>query len=442
VVSSALVSSDIFTRTYEKYDIFEALGLTDKDTAIIDELKQNGLCLPQNLIVIGTVNMDDTTNSFSRKVIDRAMTFETSFPLLLGVSVGAAAPVLLSAFGATTGGKRTAVVYLVENMLGVLACGSIFYIANAIVDFEFTGMIMNPFSMAIVNTVYRLVIAVLLIPFVDVIEALVSFVVPSKDKNENEEDQQETIHLEERFLSHPALAIEQCRLTINSMAELAQRSIDSALGLLWNYSDNRFDQVADMEARADQYEDILGTYLVKLTGKSMTTQQSREVSKFLHVLSDFERITDHARNIAENARERVEKKVEFSGEAQHELHVVTDAVSEVTKMATEAFTEENLDTAGKVEPLESVIDSLCDEMKLHHVERLQQGTCTIHQGFIFNDLLTNLERVSDHCSNVAVAMIELDAGSFDTHFYLDHLEEKQTETFNRGLESFRMRYSL
>ncbi len=371
-----------------------------------------------------------------------AMTFESTLPLLLGVSVGASAPVLLSSLGATIGGKRTAYVYLVENIMGVLSVGSLFYILNAIIDFSFTSLTMNPFSIALVNTVFRLAVIAILLPFTDVIEALVKAIIPDKEQKEAEEEAPEMIRLEERFLAHPALAIEQCRLTIASMAELADRSIESALGLLWNYSDNRFKLVTDMEARADQYEDILGTYLAKLTGKTMTTQQSREISKFLHVLSDFERITDHARNIAENARERVEKKVTFSGEAQHELHVVTDAVSEVTRLATEAFKADDLETAVKVEPLETVIDNLCDEMKLHHVERLQQGTCTIHQGFIFNDLLTNLERVSDHCSNVAVAMIELDAGSFDTHEYLEHVEEKQSEQFHRDLEIFRTRYLL
>ncbi len=366
-----------------------------------------------------------------------AMTLESSLPLLLGVTIGAAAPVLLSALGANVNGKRSAMVYLVLSVIGVLACASVFYIADAIVGFRFMDTVMNPVRTALVNSLFRFAMTVILLPFTDVIEAIVTLIFPDRPSEDTPD-----IHLEERFLAHPALAIEQCRLVINDMADLARRSIESAETLLWHYSEEGFTQVIDMEAGADRYEDVLGTYLTKLTGKNISISQSREVSKYLHVLSDFERITDHARNLAESARELHEKHVEFSEEAQHELHVITGAVSEVTRLTEDAFTVENLETARKVEPLEQVIDDLCDEMKLHHVDRLQKGTCTIRQGFIFNDLLTNLERVSDHCSNVAVAMIELDAGSFETHDYIDHLKERDTVAFNRELDSFRARFSL
>ncbi len=369
--------------------------------------------------------------------VSGAMTLDSALPLLLGVTIGAAAPVMLSALGASTNGKRSAFVYLVASVMGVMGCASVFYIAHAIFHFGFMSTVMTPVGVAVVNSAFRFVMIVMLMPFTDVIEAIVTMIVPEK-KDETAPE----IQLEERFLAHPAVAIEQCRLTINEMSVLAKQAIDSALALLWDYSADRFGQVAEMEAKADRYEDILGTYLTKLTGKPMTIQQSREVSKYLHVLSDFERLTDHALNIAQSARECFEKHVEFSDAGQQELRVISGAVSEVTKLAADAFIGEDLETARKVEPLEQVIDGLCDEMKLHHVERIQLGTCTIRQGFVFNDLLTNMERVSDHCSNVAVAMIELDIGSFETHEYLDHLKEKETGDFARQVERFHAKYML
>ncbi len=369
--------------------------------------------------------------------VSGAMTLESALPLLLGVTIGASAPVLLSALGASINGRRSALVYLILSVMGVAACASVFYIANAIVGFSFMSMPMNPVGIAMVNSLYRLAMTVFLAPFTDVIEAIVVLLVP-----ERKEEAAPDIHLEERFLAHPAVAIEQCRLTINEMAVLARRSIDSALGLLWEYSEARFAQVEKMEEKADRYEDVLGTYLTQLTGKPLTTQMSREVSKYLHVLSDFERLTDHALNIAQSARERSEKHVEFSEAGQRELRVITGAVSEVTGLTADAFTAEDNESARKVEPLEQVIDDLCDEMKLHHVERIQQGKCTIRQGFIFNDILTNMERISDHCSNVAVAMIELNIGSFDTHEYLDRLKEKKSGDFAMEVERFHARYSL
>ena len=331
------------------------------------------------------------------------MTMGTALPLLMGVTVGASVPVLLSALGASVQGRRASMVYLVASGIGTGAVAAAFYIATSIWPLEALGHIMDPFSIALVNTLLRLALVLVLLPMGDVLEGLLTLMIPER------EEAFKPIHLEERFLNHPSLAIEQCRLTIFDMAALARQALDAAVSLLWNFSEDGYSQVLAMEEKGDRYEDQLGTYLLKLTAQTLSEQQSREVTKYLHVLSDFERITDHARNLAESAREASDKKVIFSDAALRELHTVTDAVSDVIVLAVRAFTQEDMDEAMHVEPLEEVIDRLCDEMKLHHVQRLQQGQCTILQGFIFNDLLTNLERVSDHCSNVAVAMIELDA---------------------------------
>ena len=197
-----------------------------------------------------------------------------------------------------------------------------------------------------------------------------------------------------------------------------------------------------MESSVDRYEDSLGSYLAKLTGQDLNEQQSMEVSKYLHTLSDFERISDHALNIAESAREIHEKKLHFSDDAKRELSVATRAVSRVVQLAVSSFESEDLSVARQVEPLEEVVDELCEQLKLRHVDRLQHGRCTISQGFVFNDLVTNLERVSDHCSNVAIALIELSSGTFDTHEYLEHLKEKQSQEFEQAAARNRAEFAL
>ena len=368
-----------------------------------------------------------------------AMTFSSALPLLMGVTIGASVPVLLSALGANTNGKRTALSYLVASFMGMMVVASLFYIADSIFHFPFMSMVMNPFSLAFVNTVFRFAMLCLLSPFMDVLEAVVSLMVPEK-KLTKEEDP--TLRLEERFLGHPALAIGQSRITISAMAEQSRQALESAFSLLTSYSEEGFEAVEAMEASVDRYEDCLGSYLAKLTGQDLNEQQSMEVSKFLHTLSDFERISDHALNIAESAREIHEKNLHFSEDAKQELSVVIRALSRVVQLAVSSFESGDLSMAKQVEPLEEVIDELCDQLKLRHVDRLQHGRCTVAQGFVFNDLITNMERISDHCSNVAIALIELSSGTFDTHQYLEHLKEKQSEEFEQAAEKNRAEFAL
>ena len=390
--------------------------------------------------------------------------FSIALPIIMGIAIGAALPVLLSAVGANVDGKRTAMVYLVVEVAGVVFWAAVFYLANAVFRFDFMDMPMTSVSIAFVNTLFRFVKVVILLPFTDVIEAVVNALVKDKgeEKNANEPA---AMHLEERFLQHPALAalqlvfrdllcaralfaqhpalaIEQSRITINSMAADAELNFSGALALLENYSDEDFAEVQRMEGMIDRYEDILGTYLVKLTGRELTGRQSADVSKFLHTISDFERISDHALNVAEAAQEIHQKGITFSGDARHELSVLTDALREILHNAIRAFIMEDLELAKRVEPLEELIDALCDEMKLHHVDRLQKGVCTLSQGFVFNDLLTNYERVADHCSNIAVAMIELEADSFDTHEYLSSVKAMKSAAYERYYEEYRQQFAL
>ena len=366
--------------------------------------------------------------------------FSMDLPIIMGIAIGAALPVLLSAIGANVDGKRTAMVYLVVEVVGVIFWAAAFYLVNAFVHFDFMSMTMSSVSIAFVNTLFRFVKVVILLPFIDVIEKVVDLLV--KDKPVQAEATDETIRLEERFIQHPALAIEQSRITINSMAAEAQENLAEAMRLLHHYSDEGYRTVVEMEQVVDRYEDRLGSYLVKLTGQELSSKQNEDASKFLHTISDFERISDHALNIAQTAKEMREKSIVFSDDALRELAVLESALAEIVHITVNAFIRNDLSLASRVEPLEELIDDLCDELKLHHVDRLQKGHCTLLNGFLFNDLLTNYERVADHCSNIAVAMIELESDSFDTHEYLSSIKEMKSDTYERYYEEYSQQYHL
>ena len=371
--------------------------------------------------------------------ITGAVTFEVALPIVMGIAIGAAVPVLLSALGANLNGKRTAFIYLLIDVLGVLIWALLFYGANAIIHFTFLDAVMSSVSIALMNTLFRLATVIVLLPCIGLMERMVELLFPD-DGSAAEE--QEMDRLEERFLQHPALSIEQSRLVTNSMAERAEGNLLMAVGLRNRWSDKDFRMVGETESVIDRYEDKLGTYLMKITSKSLSQSQSDEVSKYLHTISDFERISDHALNISEAAKEIHDKDLQFSPEACHELDVIESAVREILSIAVGAFVENDPQRAARVEPLEEIIDGLCDEMKSHHVDRLQSGSCTLNLGFVFNDLLTNYERVADHCSNIAVAIIELESDSFDTHEYLNSVRAMKSSSFARYYEEYKQEYHL
>ena len=369
-----------------------------------------------------------------------AITFQIALPIIMGIAIGAAVPVLLSALGANISGKRTAFVYLLIDVLGAAIWAVIFYGANAIFHFTFMNAVMTTVTVALMNTLFRLATLLVLMPAIPLMEKLVIWLIPEKGNELLE--QHDMDRLEERFLQHPALAIEQSRLVTGSMAEKARDNLLRAMHLRKEYSERGFEQVDEVEQLIDRYEDKLGTYLMKLTARSLSPEQTEEVAKYLHTISDFERISDHACNVADVCQEIDEKKIEFSESARHELQVLEGAVTEILAISIEAFTGGNLQLAARVEPLEEIIDGLCDEMKSHHVDRLQQGLCTLNQGFVFNDLLTNYERVADHCSNIAVAVIEVESDSFDTHEYLNSVKAVKDASFARYYDEYKQKYSI
>lgn len=372
--------------------------------------------------------------------ITGAVSFEVAFPIIMGIAIGAAVPVLLSAMGASADGKRTALSYLIIDLFGVIIVSVIFYAINAFVHFGFMSRTMTAVSIALVNTLFRVVIVMILAPMTGLIEKFVSLFV--KDDKERLKGLRDMDLLEERFLTHPALSIEQSRQVINSMARCVVKNVTDALSLVDKYTKDGFADVQKEEELVDRYEDKLGTYLVQITRLELTKQQNIMVGKYLHSITDFERMSDHALNIAECAQEMHDKKLSFSKYATHELSVLRSAVSEIVALAVKAFVEDDLSIAYRIEPLEEKIDSLCDEMKLHHINRISDGTCTLQLGFVFNDLLTNLERMADHCSNIGVAMIELASGALETHDYYNKLMEETTEQFKESFAKYDAKFKL
>lgn len=370
------------------------------------------------------------------------MTFSSTYPIILGIGIGAAVPVLLSAVGATTNGKRTAYIYLVSEVLSAIICGILYYVLNAFIHFGFSDNILNTVSIALINTLYRAVGVLCLLMFVNQLEKLVNWLIKDKPNADEEASREDFERLEERFLIHPPLAIEQSRLTIISMACRAQSNIAEAIKLLDSYSESAFEKVKDDENIVDTYEDKLTTYLAKITSHDLNPTQADDVAKYLHALTDFERMSDHALNIAECAQEIHEKNIVFSEPAQRELRVIRNAITEVLSTAVGCFVDNDIELAYHVEPLEELIDDLCREMKLHHVERVQQGLCSVNQGFVFNDLLTNYERISDHCSNIAVMMIELESGEFEAHSYMEGVRAMHSHSFDKYYEEYSEKYAL
>lgn len=369
-----------------------------------------------------------------------AISFATAFPITMGIGVGAACPVLLSSIGTNKNGKRTALIYLMNDLFGMLFWSIIFYLVNAFVHFGFLDMTMTPITIAMLNTVFRLATVIILFPFIKWIEKLVFTLV--KDTAEDKEEQADFDLLEERFLNYPALAIGQSHTAASGMAKKARKNIQRAMGLFESYDEERYNKVQEKENLIDKYEDKLGSYLMQLTGRDMTESQSKQVSILLHTISDFERLGDHAVNLSKSANELHERKISFSEEAVYELSVLSGAVKEILDLTIKAFSDDDVDTAVMVEPLRELINVLCNELKSRHINRLKNGKCEMKQGFAFNNILTDFERIGAHCSNVAVALLEIEAEDFDTHEYQKSIREMNNELYTSLYEDYEDKYDI
>ncbi len=370
--------------------------------------------------------------------ITGAVEFDMAFPILMGIGIGASLPVMLSALGANTNGKRTAFVYLIIDVIGAVLCGTIFYTLNAFIRFGFMSMQMSVVHIALTNTLYRLCVVILLAPVIGVLEKIVCTIFP--DSPDAVAEQQDMDRLEPRFLTHPTLALNQSRMVIESMAKKTQESVKSAVTVRREFSKDGLKKVFDLEGIVDRYEDKLGNYLFRLTSTHMDDKQSAQTNKYLRVLSDFERISDHARNIGEAVEEINEKKIVLSPDASKELSVLEDAIMEITKLTIESFQNSDAKKALKIEPLEALVDDLCDEIKSRHIERVSRQECTLENGFVFNDILTDYERISDHCSNVAVDVLE--SGEHAIHAFHQNADYYETDEYKRYFADYKKKYAI
>ena len=366
------------------------------------------------------------------------LTMEQTVPIILGIAIGASVPVILSGLGSSVEGRRTAFSYPVIEILRVILFAAVFYSLNAFLHFTFMKNTVNMISIALINTLFRVSTVAVLAWFIPLIEKLMMKLVPANPQEEAETEDMK--RLEERFLAYPTLAVEQTRLTIAKMAQLTERSILGAIALLDNFDQKGYQEVESLEGIVDRYEDRIGSYLMRLTGQEMTDTQNKAVSQYLRAITDLERISDHALNIAQRAEEIRDKKIKFSEKGYREMENLKEAITEILHTSMDSFTTGDPETAYRVEPLEQVIDVICRKMRERHTARLQKGKCTIGNGYVFNDLISDFERVSDHCSNIAIVQVELEDNALDVHEMSGVLKQEHAHQFDLYYEEFAERY--
>lgn len=362
------------------------------------------------------------------------ITYGSAIPIIMGQNIGTCVTALISSVGATKNAKRAAIVHLYFNVIGAFVFLSLFYTLHGLLRFPFLDDAVTVTGIAVVHTVFNVTSTALLLPFAKGLEKLAVFTIPDAAAPEQVQ------LLDPRLLATPAAAVDRCFAVTGDMADLSCRSVQLSIGLLRKWSQKQADAVYHLEDETDRYEDAVGTYLVKLSSSSLSQQDSHLVNTLLHVISDFERMADHARNLVATAREISDKKIVFSPQAQDELRTLEKALKDLLRLTTVCFHTRDLEAAHQVEPLEQVIDELVRKIKARHIVRLKQGSCSIEYGFVLEDLLTSYERMADHCSNVAVALIEGAEGSFGTHEYLTFVKSGGNPQFDRFFQSFQNRY--
>lgn len=361
-----------------------------------------------------------------------AVSYGVAIPIIMGQNIGTCVTALLSSIGATKNAKRAAMVHLYFNIIGTVVFMVLFYTVNAVVGFSFLGTATNAAGIAVIHSLFNVFATMLLLPFGKGLEKLACLTIRDDVQPAEVEERKELQLLDSRFLEKPAFAMEQSVHVANKMAEESKRTLFTAMDLLWNYTEDGAKKVGELENLVDQYEDELGTYLVKLSRQNLSVHDSHTLSIVLHCIGDFERISDHAINIMEAAQEMHDKKLIFSPKAEEELKVFSRAVQDIVEKAYAVFRDQDEKLAQKVEPLEAVVDELNQEVKKRHIHRLREGKCTIELGFILSDITTSLERVADHCSNIAVCVTQVREDTYDTHGYLNSVKNEDSEIF-RGL---------
>ena len=364
------------------------------------------------------------------------ISYRMAIPIVLGQNIGTCVTSLLSSIGVNKNAKRVAAIHILFNVIGTVAFFILFYSIGAFVDFAFMDAAIDPVGVAFVHSVFNIVTTIMLLPFRNLLVRLAEIVVPDKGNDD------EFAFLDSRLLNTPALAISECTKRMVKMAEISKDSIHEAIRLTDGYDAKIIEKIYKTEQELDDYEDKLGSFLVELSNHTVSENDSKTIASYLHTIGDFERIGDHSLNIVKSVEELKDKNLSFSPDAMRELNVINAALSEIVELTTSAFENDDVAAAERVEPLEQVIDTLVFEAKSRHITRLQNNECTIKQGFVFSDILTNIERVSDHCSNIAVAQLEVAMNSFDAHNYLNSVKSMENKDFASLYNQYAEKYSI
>ncbi len=376
--------------------------------------------------------------------VSGAVSYSTAIPIIMGQNIGDCVAALLSSASAGRMAKRAAFVNLYYKIIKAAVFMAVFYTLNAFLHFAFLGKPASALGVAVIHTAFNVVSVILIYPFTQVLEKLVYLTIPKSDaENQAQEAVGREIQiLDSRFLSRPGLALEHCKNAAIDMANYSRESLFLSMKLLDEFNEKAAAQVIELEELVDHYEDELGSYLVKLSSKHLTEKDSQEISVLLHSIGDFERISDHAINIMESAEEMHEKKLYFSRKADEELKIFTEAIRDIVNTTIQVFEKEDLKLAAMVEPMEEAVDNLNSEIKKRHVKRLRKGKCTIEMGFVLSDITTNYERVSDHCSNIALCLLQLNEENFGTHGFQDSMSVKDNDAFVAEVNRLREHYQL
>lgn len=373
------------------------------------------------------------------------LSYATALPIIMGQNIGTCVTALLSSIGATKNGKRAAIIHLYFNVIGTVTFMIVFYALNAVIHFSFLNLTAQEFGIAVIHTTFNIITTAYLLPLRKVLEKLAYATIKLDDDEKRIMDSRsvnEFALLDDRFLEAPSLAVEHCKQVINKMADISRESLFISMSLIGGYDEEQALRVGELETRADKYEDALGTYIMKISTKNLKKEDSEMLNVMLHCIGDFERISDHACNLCDSARELQQKNMQFSPKAETELDILSSAVREAVDISFDAFKSNNKNEADKVEPLEELIDTLAVELKARHIRRLREGKCTIELGFAHSDILNNLERVADHCSNIAVDVIQSDQSEFDAHEYLDRIKNKDNQQFAKDYKAYKDKYRL
>lgn len=364
-----------------------------------------------------------------------SLSYGAAIPIIMGQNIGTCATAILSSIGVSKNAKKVAVIHLSFNLIGTLFFMALYFGMHIIFDFGFVDKPINPMGIALCHSIFNIATTVLLLPFSDQLIMIAS-------KTIKTEPERKIAFLDDRLFERPSVAIAECEKLSYEMADLSKTSVDEIVNKLFGYSVELDEHIAELEKMVDKYEDRLGSYLMRFSGKELSVGDSRTVSKILHTIGDFERISDYALNLTESAREISEKRVVMSDSAMKELDKLGKAVEEIVQKAIGAYISSDVTIAMEIEPLEQVIDLYTEVIRQNHVSRLQKGECTIERGFVLADILNNYERISDHCSNIAVAVIEADSDVYDPHEYISKLCEKDNLQFEKMYNTFRQKYMV